>query len=932
MFRNKYSNIPGDFSAKEYIELNEDLKHMNELQAKIHYENHGYKENRKYKYSNIPGDFSAKEYIELNEDLKHMNELQAKIHYENHGYTENRSYVVNNYSNKLFQNIDNVLDNNVLDNNVLGNNVLGNMCVNVNNFNLYIIYNKLNVDETNLKKYIQDDFVNNIKNITTNLYVHSDNYDLSMLNVFNLIEYSKLGFEIYTNLFINNFKFLIILDKFILNNINLINYINIDMLPGFIYILKIVNSIDVIINNKNENIIFIDKLKYINDNPTIINKELITNYETSYKPTILFNITSLNNIDFNLYKLINNDLNNMKIHELIYHYFTKGKYENRVLPLKKINHLFYEKKYIFNRNVVFKDIFINFPQFHDDELNNKFWGKGWTDWTNIKKIDHKFFKNDCLEERNPKIGHYDYSTKSVRKYHSELCDKYNIYGFCYYYYYFDGVKALHKPIENMLVDNEPNTNFFLLWANEMWSKRWSTSDYGANILINQEYKKEYWDDNIQNLLKYFKHPKYIIINNKPLFGLCVINDFEKESNSEMLKYFDKIVKENGFDGILYVQYLNKFHEKSNIYNDSCELLMERQPNYIINYITFDSIFSNNFVENNKINDAVYLFNDFDEERYINFHTDIKNAIKNKHINNGLQHWNIINNNDKMTRKNIYHVYTYDEICKNIILAKHYSNKRKLNGFFNGWDNTPRIMNSDKPNNICTKIINSEPGQNYLYLLKILEKIRIENNYDEEFIVYNAWNEWGEGNVIEPCAKYGEQRLCSIYEAKKQFNNNTKFYENIQNTKKQIIVIFTHYGGGGTEKFLDIFKNDDNIFPIIIRPSYVNNNYIIISTLTQNYQINLTHYRDQTLFNYDYYNIYYYEEINIIYNFLFELNIHKIFINSLLGFSNIIYDMIIKLSQKFIVNTYLHDYYFLFNEAQIHYNKLPDKIDDNSWFD
>jgi glycosyltransferase involved in cell wall biosynthesis len=87
-----------------------------------------------------------------------------------------------------------------------------------------------------------------------------------------------------------------------------------------------------------------------------------------------------------------------------------------------------------------------------------------------------------------------------------------------------------------------------------------------------------------------------------------------------------------------------------------------------------------------------------------------------------------------------------------------------------------------------------------------------------------------------------------------------------------------------------------------------------------------------LFNYDYYNIYYYEEINIIYNFLLELNIHKIFINSLVGFSNIIYDMIIKLSQKIIVNTYLHDYYFLFNEAQIHYNKLPDKIDDNSWFD
>jgi hypothetical protein len=64
------------------------------LEGKFHYENHGYKENRKYKYDNIPEDFNAKEYIELNEDLRYlnMNELEGKVHYENHGYKENRKY------------------------------------------------------------------------------------------------------------------------------------------------------------------------------------------------------------------------------------------------------------------------------------------------------------------------------------------------------------------------------------------------------------------------------------------------------------------------------------------------------------------------------------------------------------------------------------------------------------------------------------------------------------------------------------------------------------------------------------------------------------------------------------------------------------------------------------------------------------------------
>ena len=130
-------------------------------------------------------------------------------------------------------------------------------------------------------------------------------------------------------------------------------------------------------------------------------------------------------------------------------------------------------------------------------------------------------------------------------------------------------------------------------------------------------------------------------------------------------------------------------------------------------------------------------------------------------------------------------------------------EQKLNGFFCGWDNTSRIMEQTNVNNICTKVINSEPGQNYLYYLKLLEKIRLESINNEEFIITNAWNEWGEGNVVEPCSKYGEQRLIAINEAKIQFNNNTTFLDNSLNTTKKIIIIFTHYGGGGTEKFLDI---------------------------------------------------------------------------------------------------------------------------------
>jgi hypothetical protein len=108
-------NIPHDFDAKIYIELNKDLKNLTELQSKIHYENDGYKENRKYKYENIPDNFDAKIYIELNEDLKNLTELEAKNHYENDGYKENRKYkylnLPDNFDAKIYIELNEDLKN-----------------------------------------------------------------------------------------------------------------------------------------------------------------------------------------------------------------------------------------------------------------------------------------------------------------------------------------------------------------------------------------------------------------------------------------------------------------------------------------------------------------------------------------------------------------------------------------------------------------------------------------------------------------------------------------------------------------------------------------------------------------------------------------------------------------------------------------------------
>jgi hypothetical protein len=94
--KKRYKNIPDDFNATDYIDLNEDLKHMTNIEAKNHYANYGYKENRKYKYENIPDDFNVTDYINIYEDLKHMTNIEAKNHYEFDGYKENRKYKYEN--------------------------------------------------------------------------------------------------------------------------------------------------------------------------------------------------------------------------------------------------------------------------------------------------------------------------------------------------------------------------------------------------------------------------------------------------------------------------------------------------------------------------------------------------------------------------------------------------------------------------------------------------------------------------------------------------------------------------------------------------------------------------------------------------------------------------------------------------------------------
>ena len=359
-------------------------------------------------------------------------------------------------------------------------------------------------------------------------------------------------------------------------------------------------------------------------------------------------------------------------------------------------------------NIKIRAIAIHLPQFHPIPENDKWWGKGFTEWTNVVKAK-PLFKDHYQPHLPADLGFYDLRLEQVRIQQAEMARENGIYGFCYYHYWFNGKRLLNEPLDDMLKTNSPDFPFMLCWANENWTKRWDGND--QDILMKQDYSLADHQAHAEFLCRtFFKDKRYITVDDKPVFifyKTYLIPDIK-----EAIEVWEKTVKAQGFKGIYLLCMDNFIYEPAEKVGFSAA---------------------------------------------VHFHPDYRYMQKQLpgFWERLLQKLGI-----KVSLRLNHHVEDYENYNDKIIKLNKTVSKTVFPGVTPMWDNTARKSQGG----IIFK--DSTPEKYRKALQESINNYSPENE-SENFFFINAWNEWAEGNHLEPCQKWGHAYLDATKEVLKK---------------------------------------------------------------------------------------------------------------------------------------------------------------------
>jgi hypothetical protein len=361
-----------------------------------------------------------------------------------------------------------------------------------------------------------------------------------------------------------------------------------------------------------------------------------------------------------------------------------------------------------------RPIALYLPQFHPIPENDKWWGKGFTEWTNVAKAK-PLFKGHWQPRLPADLGFYDLRVPEVREAQAQMAKEHGIYGFCYWHYWFAGKRLIERPFTEVVKRGKPDFPFCLAWANQTWEGKWHGLS-NNQVLIEQTYPgKEDYTAHFYSLLNAFQDERYMEVNGLKLF--FVFRPMDIPDSKEFIETWQELAIKEGLKGFHFVGM--HMPEVWNLHEHGYQAMTN-------NWTSIDKF---------RVNPKREKFN----KKYL--HPRLWPFLK----------------NDKSLPK----IVSYYQYVDNF--PEYPLNENTYPVIFTDWDNTPRAGKDGW-------LFDDARPELFSELCNRAFKATENKSDDEKIVVIRSWNEWAEGNILEPDDKNSYSYLQQFKKSLIEYSN------------------------------------------------------------------------------------------------------------------------------------------------------------------